>query len=422
MQVNWLEASLSTFHLSATAVEILSFLIVFVSVLLAAVVATVLVRRTLLKYLTSWIQTNNHLWDDPLANNRLLSKISWFVPVAIFSLSIDTFITPGSSLSIIAKRLVATGFVIVAVSSLTALLTSINDIHRILRRGKGSSLRGYTDAGKIVVYVLGTIFIISIFTGKSPWGILSVLGGLTAVTMLVFKDSILGFVASIQLNSTDMVRIGDWIEMPQYAADGDVVDISIHSIRVQNWDKTITTIPTYALVANSFKNWRGMSESGGRRIKRALSIDIQSIRFCDGNMLTKYSHIGLIKEYIAAKQQEIKEYNERHSFDKSLPVNGRNQTNVGIFRAYIIAYLKSNPNVSQDMTFLVRQLSPTERGLPIEIYVFSKDKVWANYESIQADIFDHLLAAVPEFDLRIFQSPSSYDFRCLADFASDLTS
>ncbi len=413
MQGNWLETWLSTSKLSPTTLEILNFTIIFLFVFLVATTATYIVRRTLLKYITNWIRNNNHEWDDPLANNRLLNKVSWFVPIAIFSLSIDTFFEPGTSWAILAKRMLTTGFVVVAVVSLTALLTSINEIYTILKKDKRSTLRGYTDAGKIVVYSLGAIFIISIFTGKSPWGILSVLGGLTAVTMLVFKDSILGFVASIQLNSTDMVRIGDWIEMPQYAADGDVIDMSIHSIRVQNWDKTITTIPTYALVANSFKNWRGMSESGGRRIKRALSIDIQSIRFCDEQMLEKYSRIGLIKDYITARQQEVMEYNSKHSFEKNLAINGRNQTNVGIFRAYIIAYLKNNPTVSREMTFLVRQLAPTDRGLPIEIYVFSKDKAWANYEAIQADIFDHLLAAVPEFDLRIFQSPSSYDFQGL---------
>jgi miniconductance mechanosensitive channel len=414
MQGNWLEDQLSVFHVSQTAVEVLTFTIVSLLVLATAAAITFIIRRTLLKYLTDWIRSNNHQWDDPLANNRLLNKISWFVPIAIFSLSIDTFLTPGTPLSILAKRLVTTGFVIITVISITALLTSINDIYTILKKDKGTALRGYIDAGKIIVYVLGTIFIISIFTGKSPWGILSVLGGLTAVTMLVFKDSILGFVASIQLNSTDMVHIGDWIEMPQYAADGDVIDMSIHTIRVQNWDKTITTIPTYALVANSFKNWRGMSESGGRRIKRSLAIDIQSIRFCDDRMLERYSRIDLIKDYVADKQQEIREYNRQHSFDKNLAVNGRNQTNVGIFRAYIIAYLKNNAKINREMTFLIRQLAPMDRGLPIEIYVFSKDQVWANYEAIQADIFDHLLAAAPEFDLSIFQSPSSYDFRCLA--------
>ena len=413
MNNNWLILLLQKLELPPAIVVLLANLMTFFAVLLAATLATMIVRRTLLKYLTTWIQKNNYRWDDPLAGNQLLTKISWFIPVTILSLAVDMFLDPGTTSYLPAKRLITAGFVIVSVLSLTALLSSINDIHRIVRKNKGSSLRGYTDAGKILSYILGAIFLISIFTGKSPWGILSVLGGLTAVTMLVFKDSILGFVASVQINSTDMVRLGDWVEIPQYGADGDVIEMSIHSIRVQNWDKTISTIPTYALVSNSFKNWRGMSESGGRRIKRALNIDMHSIRFCNEEMLSKFSKIPLLTDYLESRQQEIEAYNQQHNYQPNLTISGRRQTNVGVFRAYIIAYLKNNSRLHQEMTFLVRQLAPTEHGLPLEIYVFSKDQAWANYETIQADIFDHLLAAAPEFGLQIFQNPSGYDFRCL---------
>ena len=415
MKNNWLNALFEKLDLSSTTGDLLANVLTVFAVILTAILATLIVRKTLLKFLTSWIQTNNYRWDDPLARNKLLNKISWFVPVTIFSLAIDMFLDPGTTSYLPAKRLTTASFVIVSVLSLTALLSSANDIHRIIRKNKGSSLRGYTDAGKILTYALGAIFLISIFTGKSPWGILSVLGGLTAVIMLIFKDSILGFVASVQINSTDMVCLGDWVEIPQYGADGDVIDISIHSIRVQNWDKTISTIPTYALVSNSFKNWRGMSESGGRRIKRSLNIDIHSIRFCDERMLEKFSKIPLIADYITSRQKEIKEYNQCNNHEHPLHICGRSQTNIGVFRAYIIAYLKNNPKLHQDMTFLVRQLAPTECGLPLEIYVFSKDLAWANYEAIQADIFDHLLAAVSEFDLRIFQNPSGYDFHRLGN-------
>jgi len=415
MKNNWFTSLFQNLKLSSTTVELLVYMLIAFAVILTAIITILIVRKTLLKFLTNWIQSNNYRWDDPLAKNKLLSKISWFVPVTVFSLAIDMFLDPGAASYLPAKRLITASFVIVSILSLTALLSSANDIHRIVRKNKGASLRSYIDAGKILTYVLGAIFLISIFTGKSPWGILSVLGGLTAVTMLVFKDSILGFVASIQINSTDMVRLGDWVEIPQYGADGDVVDISIHSIRVQNWDKTISTIPTYALVSNSFKNWRGMSESGGRRIKRALNIDIHSIRFCDEQMLDKLSNFSLIADYIRNKQQEIEEYNLHHNYDQNLTISGRRQTNVGIFRAYVIAYLRNNTKLHQEMTFLVRQLAPTEHGLPLEIYVFSKDQAWANYEAIQADIFDHLLAAIPEFGLRIFQNPSGYDFRCLGN-------
>lgn len=418
MKNNWLTSFFQKLDLSSTTGELLAYMLTVFAVILAAILVTLIIRKTLLKFLTNWIQSNRYSWDDPLAGNELLTKISWFVPLTILSLAIDMFLDPGATSYLPAKRLITSGFVIVSVLSLTALLSSANDIHRIVRKNKGSSIRGYTDAGKILTYVLGAIFLIAIFTGKSPWGILSVLGGLTAVTMLVFKDSILGFVASIQINSTNMVCLGDWVEIPQYGADGDVIDISIHSIRVQNWDKTISTIPTYALVSNSFKNWRGMSESGGRRIKRALHIDIQSIRFCDEQMLDKLSGISLITDYIRSRQQEIGEFNQLHNYDPNRNISSRRQTNIGIFRAYIIAYLRNNSKLNQEMTFLVRQLAPTEHGLPIEIYVFSKDQEWANYEAIQADIFDHLLAAVPEFGLRIFQNPSGYDFQCLGKVAA----
>jgi miniconductance mechanosensitive channel len=228
--------------------------------------------------------------------------------------------------------------------------------------------------------------------------------------MLVFKDTILGFVASIQLSGHDMVRIGDWIEMPKYGADGDVIDVSIHTVKVRNWDKTITTIPTYGLVSDAFKNWRGMSESGGRRIKRSLHIDMNSIKFNTDEMLERFKKFDLIKEYIADKQEEINGYNKEHETDTSQLINGRRQTNIGVFRAYIIAYLKNNPKIHQNMTFLVRHLEPTQHGLPVQIYVFSNDQAWANYEAIQADIFDHLLAALPEFELSVFQSPTGSDF------------
>jgi miniconductance mechanosensitive channel len=254
------------------------------------------------------------------------------------------------------------------------------------------------------------IFIVSILTDQSPWGILSVLGGFTVVLMLVFKDTILGFVASIQLSGHDMVRVGDWIEMPKYGADGDVIDVTIHTVKVRNWDKTITTIPTYGLVSDAFKNWRGMSESGGRRIKRSMHIDMSSIKFCTDEMLEHFEKFELLKEYLQQKKEELSTYNKEHNVDGSQLINGRRQTNIGVFRAYIVAYLKNNPKIHQAMTFLVRHLEPTPDGLPIQIYVFSNDQAWANYEAIQADIFDHLLAAAPEFDLRVFQNPTGYDF------------
>jgi len=237
---------------------------------------------------------------------------------------------------------------------------------------------------------------------------------MTAVLILVFKDSILGLVAGIQLSANDMVRIGDWIEMPEFGADGDVTDVTLNTVKVQNWDKTITTIPAYALISDSFKNWRGMSESGGRRIKRSISIDMDSIKFCTPEMLERFESFGAISEYINTKRAEIEAFNATLDTDISVVVNRRNLTNVGTFRAYVEFYLRSHPNIHHGMTFLVRQLPPDEHGLPIEIYVFSSDQDWINYEGIQADIFDHMLAVIPMFDLAVFQSPSGSDSRILA--------
>ncbi len=322
----------------------------------------------------------------------------------------DLFLQTESTFSLLLSRFLLAAVVIVATLSVTSLLSAINDIYRTVSRQRGAAIRGYTDVARIITYLLGAIFLVSIFTGRSPWGLLSLLGGLTAIILLVFKDSLLGFVAHIQLSATDMIRIGDWIEMEQYGADGDVIDMSIHCVRVQNWDKTVTTIPTYALIANSFKNWRGMSESGGRRIKRAMNIDLSSIHFMTDEDIEKLKEIKLLGKYLVPRQKEIKEYNKRHEIEGNSPVNGRNQTNIGIFRAYTQEYLRQHPQIHSNMTFLVRQLAPTVTGLPLEIYVFSKDQVWANYEAIQGDIFDHLLAALPHFDLRTFQNPSSFDF------------
>lgn len=242
----------------------------------------------------------------------------------------------------------------------------------------------------------------------------SSLGALTAILMFIFKDAILGFVAGIQLSANRMVANGDWIEMPKYGADGDIIEIALTTVKVQNWDKTITTIPTYALITDSFKNWRGMSESGGRRIKRSINIDMNTIQFCTEEMLNRFSKIQYISSYIEKMKIKLQEHNKMDKVDESSPVNGTRMTNIGIFRAYVKAYLDNHQMISKEMTLLTRQLAPTEHGLPIEIYVFSLDKVWGNYENIQANIFDHILAVVPEFDLRVFQNPSGRDFNKMA--------
>lgn len=406
---------------SEQVAQVLSLGGMTIFVLLITIAATWIVRNGLFKTIVHIIQYNRYQWDDALVSNKFFTRVSWFVPIVILYLTKDLLLPAEVAAAVFINRLLLCCFVIVAAQCIISLLNSINDIYHEIRKAGGTPIRGYIDATKIITYVLGAIFILAILTNRSPWGLISILGGLTAVTLLVFKDTILGFIASIQLSGTDMVRIGDWIEMPSHGADGDVIDVSIHTVRVQNWDKTISTIPTYALVSNAFKNWRGMSESGGRRIKRAINVDMNSIRFVSDAELENLSKITLITDYIKTKQQDIEKYNQQHKVDPSVIVNGRRQTNVGIFRAYVVAYLRNHPMINQDMTFLVRHLSPTEHGLPIEIYVFSQEKVWANYEAIQADIFDHLLAALPVFDLRIFQTPSGYDFRQIVKSESTKT-
>ncbi len=405
---NWI----MQFGLQEDVSRIVSFLVITLGILIFAMFAAWIVRRTLLPILVRIIHQNSLQWDDPLIKHRFFHKISWFTPLLIIYIAQDVLLQDESILSDILSRALLAGVVVTTSMSISALLSALNEIYTAISQKRSAAIRGYTDAARIILYVFCAIFLISLLTDRSPWGLLSLLGGLTAVILLVFKDTLLGFVANIQLSATNMVQIGDWIEMAQYGADGDVIDISIHCVRVQNWDKTVTSIPTYALISNSFKNWRGMSESGGRRIKRAINIDLSTIRFMTDAEVEKLAEIKILTRYLRPRQKEIKSYNNRHEVAESVAVNGRCQTNIGIFRAYTQEYLRQHPQIHQNMTFIVRQLAPTETGLPLEVYVFSKDQVWANFEAIQSDIFDHLLSALPYFQLRVFQNPSSFDFNC----------
>lgn len=391
----------------------IEFVLLLTGISTIALAANWFTRKYLVRIIQLLFQKSSNKWDDVLMHHRFIERTGRLVPVLIVYLSGDILFADYTVAAEFIKRFAMTFFVFGGIRILDSLLKTVRDIYSQSESYKGKSIRSYTDAAMIAAYVMAAIFIVSIITDKSPWGILSILGGFTVVLMLVFKDTILGFAASLQLSGHDMIRVGDWIEMPKFGADGDVIDVSIHTVKVRNWDKTITTIPTYSLVSDAFKNWRGMSESGGRRIKRSIYIDMETIKFCSDEMLDRFGKIELISSYISEKQQEIDTYNQDNHIDSSRTLNGRRQTNIGVFRAYITAYLNKNQKVHKDMTFLVRHLQPTERGLPIEIYVFSNDQVWARYESIQADIFDHLLAAVHEFDLRIFQNPTGFDFRSL---------
>jgi miniconductance mechanosensitive channel len=303
---------------------------------------------------------------------------------------------------------------LVGLIAVNGILNAANDIYLRYPVSQRVPIKSYLQVIQLVMSIAVGIFVISIAIEKEPWALLTGLGALTAILLLVFKDTILGFVAGIQLVANDMVRTGDWIEMPKYGADGDIAEITLNTVKVQNFDKTVTTIPTYALISDSFKNWRGMQESGGRRIKRSVFVDVSSICFCTPEMVEKFSKIERIKDYVQQKQAELAAFNREHHIDETVTVNGRRMTNIGTFRAYLVAYLRHHPKIHQEMTFLVRQLQPTDKGLPIEIYVFSDDSAWAKYEAIQADIFDHIFAAMSEFGLRPFQRPTGYDITRVA--------
>ncbi|MCH8328463.1 MAG: mechanosensitive ion channel family protein, partial [Candidatus Marinimicrobia bacterium] len=312
-----------------------------------------------------------------------------------------------------ARQLIVACIVGIVVISADATFSAIGDYLEHSGYGRRYGVKSYVQLAKLILYIFGSLVIVAILIGRSPWVLISGLGALTAVLLLVFRDTILSFVASLQITSNNLVQVGDWIEMPAFGADGDVIDIALHSIKVQNWDKTVTVIPTHKLIESSFKNWRGMSQSGGRRIKRALYIDMSGIKLCNQETLDRFAQINLISTYVNERRDEVATYNRERDISAELLINGRRLTNLGTFRAYIKAYLRSHPDINQGMTLLVRQLDPGPNGLPIEVYAFTSDTEWEKYEGIQADIFDHLLAVLPEFGLKVFQHPSGSDFKAL---------
>ena len=355
----------------------------------------------------------NQQWDNVLVEKHVFQRLLNFVPLILIYV-LTSPILSGTELLALSQTLINVLFLLAAMLTIDALLSALLAIYSSSGIAKEISITPFVQVLKLALYFVSGILLLSLLLQKTPLYFLSGLGALTAVLMFVFKDILMGFVAGIQLIANKMVAPKDWIEMPKYGADGDVIEITLTTVKVQNFDNTITTIPTYALINESFKNWRNMNLSGGRRIKRYVNIDLSSIKFCDTEMLERFIKIQLISKDIQDRQAEIKVSNEENNVDESTLVNGRRLTNIGIFRAYVEAYLRQHPQISNQMTFLVRQLSPRENGLPIEIYVFCKETNWNIYEAVQADIFDHILAVVPEFDLRVFQEPSGTDFQKLS--------
>ena len=377
--------------------------------LVIVVAAEMLSKRILLRVVYSLASKTKTRYDDLLVEHKVFNWLAQMIPpLLLYNLSVPVLRFYPESIGIV-QSVALLYLTVIIVFVFLSLLDALLEYYNQREFSEKLPLKSFVQVIKTVVISVGAVIIISKLIGQSPVVFFSGLGAFTAVIILVFKDSILGFVAGIQLTTNNLVRVGDWVEMPKYGVDGDVIDISLVTVSVQNWDKTISTIPAYALISEGFKNWRGMSESGGRRIKRSLSIDMNSVRFCDEEMLEKFGRVQLLTDYLHAKNLEISKYNEQHGIDRASPVNRRRLTNLGTFRAYLVAYLRNHPKINPDMTFLIRHLQPQDKGIPVEIYVFSNDQVWANYESIQADIMDHILAILPFFDLKVFQAPSGSD-------------
>jgi miniconductance mechanosensitive channel len=379
------------------------------ALLAGAIVIDLIVKSLLVGTVRAFAKQSSSTWDDALVAHNVFGRLVQVLPALIVFVGVS--FVPGLPEGLVQlMRNVAMGYMVLMLTlALTAMLSAANTIYSASPVAKDRPLKGFVQLIQIVVWIFGGVMIIAAVLDRSPLLLLSGFGAMTAILLLVFKDTILSLVASVQLTAQDMVRVGDWIEMPQFGADGDVVDVQLHTVKVQNWDKTITTIPTHRLITDSFKNWRGMSQTGARRIKRAIFVDVSSIRFQTPDEVDHFRRFALLKDYIENKEKELADYNDRLEIEVEAEVNRRRLTNVGTFRAYAYNYLKNHPKIHEGMTLIVRQLGPGPEGLPLEIYCFTNTTEWAAYEDIQSDIFDHLLAIVPEFKLRLYQKPAGSD-------------
>tara|TARA_B100001123_G_scaffold119484_1_gene139048 strand:+ start:2749 stop:3999 length:1251 start_codon:yes stop_codon:yes gene_type:complete len=396
--------------------EQIDLIVIVVGIVAIAVVAFLLHfigKQIILRTVVAMIRRSKTDWDDVLIEYKVLHRVTHIAPAIAINWLAPLFFVEYEEFVQGLKMGINIYLILIFLWVIDSFLNAVLSLYNRSDRTRRVPLKGFLQAVKLVVNLIGLILILSIAFGKSPIYFFSGLGAVTAVLLLVFKDAILGFVAGIQISVNNMVQVGDWIEMPNHNADGDVIDVTLTTVKVQNWDKTISTIPTHALISDSFKNWRGMSDAGGRRIKRSINIDMNSVQFADEELLERFKLFEILKPYLEKKLAEVQEYNSSREADMSQLINGRHLTNVGTFRAYCLGYLKNSELIRHDMTLLVRQLQPTAEGLPIQIYVFTNDTRWAYYEDIQADIFDHLLSVIPLFKLKVFQKPAGKDLEVL---------
>ena len=411
----WINSYLIKWGLVHDSANIWDNLIILLLVIAVTVGIDYTCRYIFLGLFKRFAKRTKNQWDDLIVERKIINKLMHLIPAILVYIMLPLALPRSEMPTLLGILQMICSIYIVAVilRFINAALNLLLEIYNRKEAFKNKPLKGFVQIIQVLVFFVGFIIIISILIGKSPATLFAGLGASAAILMLVFKDTILGFVAGIQLSANDMLRPGDWITMTKYGADGTVIEVTLNSIKVRNFDNTITMIPPYALVSDSFQNWRGMQESGGRRVKRSINIDMNSVRFCTPEMLEKFRKIALLTEYVDTKQQELETYNKEHNIDGSILVNGRRQTNLGVFRAYLVNYLKSNPDVNKDLTCMVRQLQPTEKGIPMELYFFAATTAWIPYEGIQADVFDHILAILPEFGLQVFQEVSGSDLRHL---------
>ena len=389
--------------------------IVLILIILITVLIDYTCRYIFLGMFKRLAKKTRNQWDDLIVERKIINKLMHMIPAILVYILLPIAFPPEETPKILGILQVICKVYIIAVALrfVNASLSVVYEIYNRRESFRNKPVKGFIQLMQVSVFFIGIILIISILIGKSPTTLFAGLGASAAILMLVFKDTILGFVAGIQLSANDMLRPGDWITMDKYGANGTVIEVTLNAVKVKNFDNTITTIPPYALVSDAFQNWRGMSESPGRRIKRSINIDMNSVCFCTPEMLDKFRKISLLSDYIDKTEKELEAYNKEHDIDASIRVNGRRQTNIGVFRAYLVNYLQSLPAVSKELTYMVRQLQSTETGIPIELYFFSTIKEWVPYEGVQSDVFDHVLAVIPEFGLSVFQNVSGSDLRSL---------
>lgn len=384
-------------------------------IILLSIVIHLFLHHVILGSLKKSEARNHKFWQQILINHSLFDRLSFVIQGIIVHVMSSLWLTREPEVSNVILICAQLWILLYGLLSLFALLDTLLSLSQMTKVATQLPLRGIFQGLKLIAAIFIGILIISILIGKSPTLLLSGLGAMTAVLMLVFKDPILGLVAGIQLSANNMLKVGDWLEMPKYGADGAVLDIGLTTVKVRNWDNTVTTVPTYSLISDSFKNWRSMSDSGGRRIKRSIRIDATSVQFLSEKEQNRLQNSYLLEPYIDTKIKEIEQYNHEHHIDLSLPINGRRLTNLGTFRAYIREYLKAHPGIHKNMTLMVRQLEAGSEGIPLEIYAFTNTVIWVEYEGIQSDIFDHIFAIIPQFGLRLHQTPTGSDMRAMVD-------